>query len=636
MSLRSFCISAVFPGWFRAILPVLAAALAATAQPRPFRPADLLQWREIVETRIRPDASEVVYTERYPDPSGETYQSRLWLVSTAGGAPRRLTAGPGRDRHPRWSPDGSRIAYLSERTGAPAIHIRAISSPPDVPDPAVPLGSAIPLAFAWSPDGRTLACTARVTEPPSGAAWAPLALLPQLSVPHTRLLLVPAAGGAARVAPLGNLEPSGEPAWMPDGSGLLLALAPPLDPAHPLDGPDIYSLALPAFTLRRLTQQPGPDFYPLPSPDGSRIAWLSREASPQSYVTAKLHVARPDGSRARPLAGALDRDPAAPAWSSDSRTVYFLADDRGQTRVYAARNDGSVRTVLSAPRLRAFSLADNGRAAAVRAPGELVTFPVDLPGTPAVLAAPGSQLLAERTAGAVQAFEYASGPRTIQAWLTLPPGFDPAHKYPLLLDAGDTPRRMCGPAFRLRAQVLAAAGWIVLCANARGAPGYGEEFGSLLRTGFPNDAFDDWMAGVDAAAARAYVDPSRIAISGGLAAAWAIGHTTRFRAAVAHRPIADFTLDVATAPDGFRRAAAWLGAMPWDDPAYYHEHSPIYFAAQFRTPTLILAAQPDPAADELYFALRARKVDSALLRIARQRPRDRVLALEAELGWLGR
>jgi dipeptidyl aminopeptidase/acylaminoacyl peptidase len=636
MSPRSSRLSVVRAEWFRAALPALAAALAAAAQPHPFSPADLLEWREIVETRIRPDAAQVVYTERYPDPVTDTYQSRLWLVPAEGGAPRRITAGPGRDRNPRWSPDGARIAYLSDRTGTPAIYIRATASAPDAADAAVPLGAAIPLAFAWSPDGRTLACTARVAELPSGAAWAPPALLPQLSAPHTRLLLVPATGGEARQVPLGGLEPAGEPAWMPDSSGLLLALAPPPNPAHPLDGPEIYSLALPAFTLRRLTRHPGPDYDPLPSPDGSRVAWLSREPSPQSYVTAKLWVARPDGSRARPLAGALDRDPAAPAWSSDSRTVYFLAGDRGETRVWAARNDGSARAVLSAPRLRAFSLADNGRAAAVRSPGELVTFPVDLPGAPAVLAAPNRELLAERTAGTVQAFEYASGPRTIQAWLTLPPGFDPARKYPLLLDIDDAPRRMCGPAFRLRAQVLAAAGWIVLCANARGAPGYGEEFGNLLRTGFPGDAFDDWMAGVASAAARPYVDSARVAVSGGLSAAWAIGHTTRFHAAVARRPIADFTLDIATSPDGLRRAAAWFGALPWDDPGHYRERSPIYFAAQFRTPTLILAADPDPAADELYFALRARQVDSALVRIWERRPRGRVLAIEAELGWLGR
>ncbi len=311
-----------------------------------------------------------------------------------------------------------------------------------------------------------------------------------------------------------------------------------------------------------------------------------------------------------------------------------MAKDRGQARVYAARNDGSVRTVLAADGLRAFSLADNGRAAAVRAPHELITFPVDVAGAPVVLAAPNRELLARRAAGRVEAIGYTAGGRTIQGWLTLPPGFDPTRRYPLLLDIDDAPRRMCGGGFRLRSQVLAGAGWIVLCANARGAPGYGEEFARLLRTGFPGDSFDDWMAGVSAAVTRPYVDGDRLAISGGLTAAWAIGHTARFHTAVARRPVADLTLEITTARNGARQAA-WMGGMPWEIPEEYRVRSPISFAAQFRTPTLIVTGGRDPAADELAFALRARKVDSALVRVD-ARPRGRVLALEAEIGWLGR
>ena len=115
---------------------------------------------------------------------------------------------------------------------------------------------------------------------------------------------------------------------------------------------------------------------------------------------------------------------------------------------------------------------------------------------------------------------------------------------------------MCGPDFRLRPQVFAAAGFLVLCANARGGPGYGEAFGNLIRSGFPGDDFDDWMAGLDAVAARPYVDSARLAIAGGISAAWAIGHTERFYAAIARRPLVDFTLDIATVPDGRLRDAA--------------------------------------------------------------------------------
>ncbi|MCX6629536.1 MAG: prolyl oligopeptidase family serine peptidase [Candidatus Solibacter sp.] len=391
---------------------------------------------------------------------------------------------------------------------------------------------------------------------------------------------------------------------------------------------------------RQITRHPGPDYAPAPSPDGSRIAWLAREPRAQSYVTTNLYVGNGDGSRAKVLAGALDRDVSHAQWSNDSRTIYFLADDRGASHVYAARSDGSVRQVTTdTERLRDFSLADNGRAVTVRqtpgAPAELVMFPVDLPAKPLKLAAANAALLAERDLGALEEIQYASDGKTIQGWTVKPPAFDGAKRYPLLLEIDDAPRRMCGVDFRLRAQVFAARGFVVLCANPRGTPGYGEEFGNLIRSRFPGDDFDDLMRGVDHLIAQGYIDPTRVTISGGLLAAWAIGHTGRFHAAVVRHGIADWLTDVSHAPDGIFRAAAWMGAMPWDDPDQYVKHSPIYFAGNFRTPTLVIASDPDPGAEELYFALRARKVDSALLRLGQAaRPSQVILEWEAMLGWL--
>jgi dipeptidyl aminopeptidase/acylaminoacyl peptidase len=622
MSLRPFRI----PAPARRGIGLLLAALPLAAQPRPWTPSDLWEQREIRDVRIDPEGARVIYVERRADRESNAWVSRLWLAAS-GAAPRPLTPEGGVHTTPRWSPDASRIAFLSERSGESELSVLQLAGA--APTRLILPPGVTPLAFCWSPDGRTIAYTARTAEPQPGAAWAPPALLPQLRARHTRLYLIPAAGGESRAVPLGSLEPVGGPAWMPDGRSLLLSLAAPFDSAHPLEGPEIYSLRLPDFTLRRLTTHPGPDLDPVPSPDGSRIAWIARDATPQHYVTAKLWVANPDGSRARILAGALDRDPLQPAWSNDSRTVYFLALDRGESRVFAARNDGSVRTVLSAARLSHFTLADNGRAAAVRGDGELIGFPVDLPGTPTVL-------IPARSAASAEAFEYRSGPRAIQAWLLRPPDFDAARKYPLLLDIDDAPRRMCGPEFSLRGQVFAAAGFLVLCANARGAPGYGEAFTNLIRSGFPGDDYDDWMAGLDAVAARPYVDSTRLAIGGGISAAWAIGHTERFYAAIARRPLVDFTLDITTAPDGRSRVAAWMGAMPWADQEQYWKRSPLSASDRFRTPTLILAPEHDAAAQELHFALRAKNVETALIRLDPDRPADQVLEWEAQIAWLRR
>ncbi|MEO8594762.1 MAG: prolyl oligopeptidase family serine peptidase [Candidatus Solibacter sp.] len=615
------------------LIPLLAAWAHAG---QPFATADWWQWRDIASPRINADGTAVVYVETWNRREDDRFCGNLWTVPANGGAPRRLTEGAWRDALPVWSPDGARIAYLSDRGGTPQIRVRRLDGAADI---EVTRGDASPLTVAWSPDGKWLAYTARVTAKPD-AAWASPALLPFIrkAAARVQLFVIAAGGGSPRALPLGDLEIHGEPAWMPDGQAILVAAAPVADASNILQGGEIYAVNVQSGERRPLTKHEGRDEVPVPSPDGSRIAWISREPKAQSYQTGKLNVSNPDGSRARTLAGTLDRDVVLPQWSNDSRTVYFLADDRGATRLYAARNDGSVRPVLSdAQRLRDFSLADNGRAAAVRTTAagsaELIIFPVDLPEKPVQVAAANSALLAARDRGTVEPVEWASEGKTIQGWVVRPPGFDPAKKYPLLVDVDDAPRRMCGGEFRLRAQVFAARGFLVLCANPRGTPGYGEEFGNLLRSRFPGDDADDILRGVEQLIAKGGADPARLSIVGGMVAAWAIGHSNRFARAVIRHGVADWLTDVAHAPDGLYRAAAWMGAMPWDDPEQYVKHSPVYFAGNIKAGTLILS-EGDPGAEELYFALRARKLESALVDLGAPRPSREILEWEATLNWL--
>jgi acylaminoacyl-peptidase len=596
---------------------LLAAAFLVPART-PFSPADLRRLRTASDPRIRPDGSLVIYVETRLDGSAQQ-DSNLWLATSDGREHRPWTDGEWHDWSPRWSPDGARIAWLSLSSGRTRIHLRGVDTGPEV---ELPAGGETPLAFAWSSEGDAIAYTASTPLAPA-AAWAPPSILPFLDrpAPARAVFVVPVGGGKPHLVSGRLPDCSGEPAWLLDGKSLAAAC----------EG-GIYRIPLDGTGPKLLTKDAGSYESPVLSPDGGRLAYLFTPRKPQSYTVRKLYVMNIDGSRARVLAGALDRDASHPQWSSESRTVYFIADDRGATHVYAARNDGAVRQVTSRPeRLHGFSLADNGRAVSIRSTpenaGDVFSFTVDLVTEPVTVAAPNRELLADRDLGAVE--ELVVG-NTVQAWLLKPPKFDPARHYPLVVDVADDPRRMYGPEFNPRAQVLAAAGYIVLCANPRGTPGYGEEFGNLLRTRYPGDDFDDLMRGVDSAVAKGFVDPGRVHIAGGLLAAWAVGHTTRFRSAVARRPIVDWTVDVALAPDGARRADAWMGAMPWDDPDQYVKHSPIYAAANFKTPVLVLAGEHDPESDEFAFALRQRKVDVAVARI----PTDPVLELEATLAWL--
>jgi len=592
----------------------------------PFTPADLAAWRTVEDPRISADGRQVVYVESWNG------RANLRLVTTDGSAPRALTDGAQRDRSSRWSPDGARIAFLSDRDGGRGIHVVPVAGGEPV---LVATGDYRPIDLAWAPDGRSIAFTAAVAASSAGPSWAPSELLGMLrgGPAEVELFVVAIDSGAPRQLSRGGYTLRGEPVWMPAGDWILDAAA------RPGEGAQIYAVRAADGDTRRLTEGPGDNREPLPSPDGARIAWICAPGEPAFHAVRKACVMGRDGEHRKTLAGLLDRDARHPQWSADSRTVYFLADERGATNVYAARGDGSAKRVTNrAERLEWFSLADNGRAATVRSTateaGELVAFAVDLAGGVTTLAAPNQAMLAERAVGAVEEIHFESAGNSVQGWLVWPPGMDRARPVPLIVEVAGEPRQMFGYEFPLEAQILAAGGYALLRVNVRGSPGYGEVFGNLLPTRLPGDDFDDTMRAVEGTIARGGIDPARVGLIGGAVAAWALGHTKRFTAVVARRPIVEWSSAVTLDADGWRRAA-WLGGMPWEQAQRYAERSPLYAAASFGTPTLIVGG--DAQSEELYFALRMRKVESALLDPgADGEVEGRVAELSAMLGWFGR
>jgi acylaminoacyl-peptidase len=199
-------------------------------------------------------------------------------------------------------------------------------------------------------------------------------------------------------------------------------------------------------------------------------------------------------------------------------------------------------------------------------------------------------------------------------------------------------------------QMYAGRGFVVLYTNPRGSTGYGEDFGDIIHTKYPGDDFKDLMAGVDMMLAKGYIDGKRLAVTGGsgggLLTAWIIGHTDRFAAAVSQYPVTNWITQVGTADGGYHHAASWMSAMPWENPKQYLDHSPVFFAANFKTPTMVITGEADlrtPIAEseELYFALKVRKVDAVLVRIPNEPhgirgayPSHRVAKVEHILGWI--
>ncbi|HWB85114.1 MAG TPA: prolyl oligopeptidase family serine peptidase [Bryobacteraceae bacterium] len=613
--------------------------LCAPAAPRLFGPEDLWAWRNVESTRITAGGERVMYVEMWSDRARDATYSNLWEITTGGKDRQQITSGNFRDRAPEWSPDGASVAFLSERDGKTQIRIHRLDSGRET---ALADGGTTPQSFAWSPDGAWIAFTApgRAAD---GGKYALVTRAPWRAAADAAVFVAPVAGGAARQVSADGFDCHGAPSWTMDGKSILIAAQAVPPGGEPEGGDDLYEFRVADSAVTQLTSNHAWNARPTPSPDGSKIAFLAGDAKRQSYVIRKLFAMNADGGRVKVLSGMLDRDVREPHWSSDSRTLYFLADDQGATHVYAARADGTVRQITTAAeRLHSFSLADNGQAAAVRAsavdPSDAVTFSIYGKAATAPLTAVNAGLLAECESGAVEEIRYpSSGGQKIQGWIVKPPQFDTGRRYPLVVETSSGAHTMAGVEFRRRAQIYAGRGYVVLYVNAHGSSGYGEEFGNTLPTNFPDSAYDDLMHGVDYVLGRGYIDTKRMAVVGGLTAAWAIGHTNRFAAAVADHAITDWTTHVGTAKDGYYDALRLLQAMPWEEPERYERHSPLFFAGNFKTPTLVLAGEKDPDSEALFFALQAKKVQSALMRVPQNGSTgDEIASVDAILAWLGK
>ena len=665
--------------WF--VCLVSCAVLAGAAEKKPLDTSSIFEWRTPSSPQISPDGRFVVWAMEWADPVNDAFHSNIWMSTTDGTDTRPVTQGNFRDTSPRLSPDGKRLAYISTRSGKPQIYVRWLDSGQEAMITDV---EQAPSNIVWSPDGKSIAYTARVAakpewtvrmpEKPSGAKWAD----PPIYITRLRwsadgagliqpgfvqIFVVPAIGGALRQITTEDVNHVGEPAWTPDGQEILYSATVGADAEYSLEGGDIFAVPVAGGAPKQLTTRKGPDQSPVVSPDGKHVAYLGFDFHLQSYSVTHLYVMNRDGSSPKQVAVDLDRDVRAPRWAPDSKGLYGVVEDRGTSHLYYFGLDGSKRQITTGPVRYAtsyagsdnFTLSQNGRVAIVRSnatePQDVVTFPLNKPQDVTRLSQSNDSLLASHELGAVEEISFDSfDGRPIQGWIVKPPHFDVGKKYPLLLEIHGGPHAMYGVEFQEEFQIYAGHGFVVLYANPRGSTGYGEEFGEMIHTKYPGDDFKDLMAGVDAVIAKGYIDAKRMAVTGGsgggLLTAWAIGHTDRFAAAVSQYPVTNWFTQVGTADGGYFHAANWMKSMPWDNPQQYIQHSPVFFAQNFVTPTMIITGQADhrtPIAqsEELYFALKARKVPAVLVEIPDEphgirgaHPSHRVAKNENILAWI--
>ena len=615
---------------------------------------DIFELEWAADPQIAPDGRRVAFERSGFDIMKDNDKASLWMVNVDGSELRPLLDPARQAGSPRWSPDGSRLLFVSTADGKSDIFVRWMDSGQEAKLTHL---EESPGGLSWSPDGKWIAFTMFVPDepkpfvqmpaPPNGADWGPpWKFIDQvvyrfdgrgyLRRGHRHIFLLPAEGGTARQLTSGSFD-DGAPQWTPDGSFLIFSANRHDDADYEPANVEVYEVAVAGGAPRALTTRKGPDQEPAVSPDGKLVAYTGFDDRYQGYQVTHLYVMNRDGSAPRLVSGALDRDVTGAIWSRDGKGLYFQYDDQGDTKIGFLTLGGQLMTLASGIGGLdlgrpygggSFSVSDGGRLAFTQtAPDHPADVAVASAGQPVQrLTRLNDDLFGHKTLGTVEEVWYQSSfdKRRVQGWIVKPPGFDPQKKYPLVLEIHGGPFANYGVRYASEIQLYAAAGYVVLYTNPRGSTSYGEEFGNLIHHDYPDHDYDDLMSGVDAVIAKGYVDPANLFVTGGsgggVLSAWIVGHTNRFRAAVVVKPVINWYSFVLTSDDDAVYYKYWFPGFPWENLEQYVKRSPITYVGNVTTPTMLMTGEvdyrtPSGEAEQFYEALKLRKVPTAMVRV---------------------
>jgi dipeptidyl aminopeptidase/acylaminoacyl peptidase len=615
-----------------ASFPVTTSAQKPPPPPRPVTIDDLFQIREVSDPQLSPDAQSIAYTVKTLLLKEDKSEQRIWSVPSGGGDAIPMSAEGVSSSHPRWSPDGRYLAFLSarnegktqiwllNRSGGEAQHLT--DTPQDVED------------FVWSPDSTRLVLILRDPseeelaaaktkdegkegaedkdkKPKTKKPWVIDRLqfkvdeVGYLDRRRTHLYVLDVATKALTQITSGDYDEA-QPAWSPDGRLIAFASNRSMPDPDRTYNVDIWVVAADntdkGTQLTQVTTNPGDDSHPAWSPDGKLIAYTT-QLDPHLFEYATHHVAVSPaaGGSARVLTQSFERNASEPRFSPDGSSIYFIADDEG-TQILArvpATGGEVIRAISGRFMLYAYSLAKNGDLAAQ----------IDMPDRPSeIYFQPTSSDKLTRLTKANDAFlaqlrlvkpEYvqfkSKDGTTVHGYVYKPLDCTPGKKYPTILRPHGGPVWAYYAEFTHLAQLLAANGYAVLFPNPRGSSGYGENYAKAIFADWGNKDYQDDMAMLDYAIAQGIADPDKLGVGGwsygGISTDFIIAQTTRFKAAISGAGEALNTSFYGH--DEYQRDYETELGRPWENHALWDKLSPFYKVASITTPTLFMGGDID-------------------------------------------
>ena len=674
-------------------LALLALVVAVSAQDkRPITEKDFLKFRWIADPRISPDGKQVAYVLVTVNEKEDRYDTSIWIVPTAGGAPRLLTAGP-RDSAPRWSPDSHTLAFLrSAEREAPQLYLLSMAGGEGRKLTDLPRGTG---PAAWSPDGKHIAFTSttipkdfedRKTPPKEKKSDVKIitravyrsdggGYLDPTRASHIWTIAVPApeaAPGEAKPLTSGKHNEGGI-AWSRDASKIYFSSNRVDEPYYFPRDSNLYAVPAAGGETETVIDINGPVNNAVASPDGSRFAFVGSINPPQVQSSTQDDVFVYAGGKATNLTASYDfeigadvtgdqRPPrgggGAPLlWSADGRSLIVTTTERGRAnlvRVDAASGRIEPLTTGTQSVISYSATPDASQLAVVISDqmriGDLYLFDVATKKL-TLLADVNKDLFAQLKLTAPEEIWYTSfDGKKIHGWILKPPDFDPAKKYPFILQIHGGPHTAYGDIFMHEFHYMAAKGYVVLYTNPRGSTSYGQEFANIIQHRYPGDDYKDLMAGVDEVLKRGYVDDKRMGVTGGsgggLLTNWTITQTNRFAAAVSQRSVADWTSFWYTA-DFTLFTPNWFKSVPFRDPEEFASRSPVRYAEKISTPLMLVEGEddlrtpPTQGGEAMFRALKAQKKTAVMVRFPGEthelsrsgKPAHRIERLQHIVNW---